>query len=86
MTTNMLTEEQAVTYGLKANGYGYGLGVRCPVDRTRVSDFGWGGAAAAFLVCDKEADATLYYAQHVLGSPNQDKRIQMAAILRDAFV
>lgn len=86
MTTNMLTEEQAVTYGLKANGYGYGLGVRCPVDRTRVSDFGWGGAAAAFLVCDKEADATLYYAQHVLGSPNQGKRIQMAAILRDAFV
>jgi hypothetical protein len=37
-------------------------------------DFGWGGAAGAFLAIDTVNDITLYYAQHVVLSPVQPLR------------
>ena len=86
MTTNQLGDDVDKSgFGLAARGYGYGLGMRCPVDTTRVTDFGWGGAAAAYLLCDKVNDITVYYAQHVLGSPNQDMRNRIPPIVAEAL-
>ena len=53
-------------------GYSYGLGVRVPDSTGRRSDIGWGGAAGALLALDEKHSITLYYAQHVLASPNKD--------------
>ena len=55
-------------------GYGYGLGVRVPDASGRRSDIGWGGAAGAYLALDEKSGITLYYAQHVLNSPNKNLR------------
>ncbi len=86
MTRDMLSESQKINYGLKDLGYGYGLGVRCPASGDNPpTDFGWGGAAASYLVCDRVNDCTLFYAQHVLSSPNQPLRNEMPGILREAL-
>ena len=57
--------------------YSYGLGVRCPWPGDRKPDFGWGGAAGAFLAVLPEAEATIFYAQHVRNTPNRTLRIQL---------
>lgn len=75
MITNRLTEEQRRTYALTECGYGYGLGVRCPDGGA--TDFGWGGAAGAYLAVDLENDYTFFYAQHVLSTPNAVQRRQL---------
>jgi len=81
MMQNRYTPEQSVNYF--SPGYGYGLGVRCPIDASSpCTDFGWGGAAAAFLACDMKNEFSVYYAQHVLGSPNQSLRIKIAEYIR----
>ena len=55
-------------------GYGYGLGVRTMLDRTvcgsigPVGEFGWSGAAGAWMLIDPENQLTAYYAQHMLNS------------------
>lgn len=55
-------------------GYGYGLGVRTMLDRTAcgsagpVGEFGWSGAAGAWMLIDPENQLTAYYAQHMLNS------------------
>lgn len=54
-------------------GYGYGLGVRTHIDRTvgsvsPLGEFGWAGAAGAFLVSDTENAFSVFYAQHMLTS------------------
>ncbi len=65
-------------------GHGYGLGLRCPRSpSSKNTDFGWGGAAGAFLACDKVHDFTVYYAQHLLRSPNQAYRINIPALIRE---
>lgn len=55
-------------------GYGYGLGVRVPDASCRRTDIGWGGAAGAYLALDEKNGISLYYAQHVIGSPNKNIR------------
>ena len=62
-------------------GYSYGLGVRCPKPGVEKPDFGWGGAAGAFLAVLPEAEATIFHAQHVRCSPNQKLRIQLPPAL-----
>lgn len=52
--------------------YGYGLGVRCPYTDDALQDFGWGGAAGAYLAVDRKYDFTLFYVQHLFGSPIPD--------------
>lgn len=53
-------------------GYGYGLGVRTAIDRAAggflspIGEFGWGGAAGAYLLIDPENKLSVYYAQHML--------------------
>ncbi|MGN1059372.1 MAG: serine hydrolase domain-containing protein [Clostridia bacterium] len=55
-------------------GYGYGLGVRTLMDKDKsgsngsVGEFGWGGAAGAYMLADPERALSAYYAQHMLES------------------
>ena len=79
MTTNYLTDEQRINYSLKE--YGYGLGVRCPKGNDDITDFGWGGAAGSFLAVDPKNEISLFYAQHVLNSPVQSIRNQIAPLV-----
>jgi len=52
-------------------GYSYGFGVRTMVDNSRarspIGEFGWDGAAGAWVMADPEHHIAAFYAQHVLG-------------------
>ena len=76
MAANQLTEHQARTYPPVKN-YGYGLGVRTPRPGGIRTDCGWGGAAGAYLAVDRAHNMSVYYAQHLLESPNQGMRVRM---------
>lgn len=80
MSTNRLTEEQLKTFTLSTHGYG--LGVRCPKNDL-VTEFGWGGAAGAYLAIDLPHNLTVYYAQHVLLSPNRPLRSKVYTTLME---
>ena len=53
-------------------GYGWGLGGRVHIDpvrsgsRSPVGEFGWDGAAGAFVLVDTENKLAIYYGQHVM--------------------
>lgn len=81
MQTDMLSEEQR--RGYEDADYGYGLGVNCPRRGSRVTDFGWGGAAGAYLMIDRKNEITLFYAQHVLASPVQARRKDIRSIVTE---
>ena len=54
-------------------GYGYGLGVRTHIDRTAGSlsplgEFGWAGAAGAYIGMDPQNQLSIFYVQHMLNS------------------
>lgn len=86
LSKNRLSPAQLATYdvNLTEKGYGYGLGYRCPLDdSSEASDIGWGGAAAAYLACDRKYDYAVYYAQHSLSSPNQLSRGQIPRCIRE---
>ena len=66
--------------------YGYGLGVRSPMPQEGTTDFGWGGAAGSYYAIDRENGITMYYAQHMLNSPNKQQRyILYATVKEDLF-
>ena len=74
MRMNHLTPQTLPDFNwIHLAGYGYGLGVRTLLDPTRIStlavdgEFGWSGAAGAYVIIDPENEVTIYYAQHVLG-------------------
>lgn len=52
-------------------GYGYGLGVRVLKDaegsKSPVGEFGWDGAAGAYVVVDPISHISIFYVQQVLG-------------------
>ena len=73
MSTPRLTAAQEETFWTKAT-HGYGLGIRCPKGDERYYDFGWGGAACAFLAVDPTNEISLYFAAHLLSSPVQGLR------------
>ncbi len=73
MMTDRLNEHQKRTYWL-CDTHGYGLGVRCPKENGKHSDFGWGGAAGAYLAVDMEKGISIYFATHLLSSPVQGIR------------
>lgn len=68
MITPQLTPEQIETFWQKDN-HTYGLGMRCPKGDPRYEDFGWGGAAGAFLAIDLKRELSLYMGMHILSSP-----------------
>ncbi len=55
-------------------GYGYGLGVRTVIDRAAggvmspIGEFGWGGAAGAYVMIDPANRLSVFYAQHMLNN------------------
>lgn len=72
MRTNCLDEarQRDFNWGQLA-GYGYGLGVRTMVDRAKggslgpVGEFGWGGAAGAYVMIDPDNQLAVFYGQHM---------------------
>lgn len=72
MSKNQLTEKQKKMYNEGRPGGSYGLGMRAM--REDLTEFGWGGAAGAFASVDPVNQITLYYAQHVICSPNRALR------------
>ncbi len=82
MCTHNIPDKEKPPY--PTDGHGYGLGMRCPRSpSSKNTDFGWGGAAGAFLACDKVHDFTVYHAQHLIASPNQAFRINIPALIRE---
>ncbi len=65
--------------------YGYGLGVRCPKEGY-TTDFGWGGAAGAYLMIDRVNGITAYHAQHTLNSPNSAERRALAQVITECIL
>ena len=63
-------------------GYGYGLGVRSLIDRSEsrspLGEFGWDGAAGAYVLLDTENRLSIFYIQHILMFPDVYFRIHPA--------
>ena len=59
--------------GVGQMGYSYGLGVRTMIrpetSPSSFGEFGWDGAAGAFMLIDPENEVALFYAQHEFGAP-----------------
>lgn len=85
MTTDQLTDMTRPFYTQGAR-HAYGLGVRCPKAGGWRQDFGWGGAAGAYLAIDPSENMSLFYAQHMLNSPHQPLRnLFIDCIRRDLY-
>ena len=70
MATDQLNDLTRPFYTLNSR-HGYGLGVRCAKAGGQRQDFGWSGAAGAYLAIDPTENLSLFYTQHMLNSPNQ---------------
>lgn len=72
MRKSHLSEEAHKTFSTPRPGYSYGLGVRTHIDPqlshslSPVGEYGWDGAAGAFVIIDPENKFSLTYTQHVL--------------------
>ena len=73
--TNCLNEEQLGTFDWgQLAGYGYGLGVRTHINRAKsgglspLGEFGWSGAAGAYILIDPENKVGFFYAHHMLNN------------------
>ena len=75
MTTQRLNQRQLETFLYPTHGYG--LGLRVPREGGWHTDFGWGGAAGAYLAVDIGRGLSVYYAQHVVSSVVQPLRRQI---------
>ena len=76
MKTNQLNSDQMKDFTWEQlAGYGYGLGVRTLIDKSSspsgLGEFGWDGAAGAFLLVDTENSLAYLYAQHMLNSRSE---------------
>lgn len=78
MTADRLSSQQKRTYWLSGS-HGYGLGVKTPNGDTH--DFGWGGAAGAYLAVDLENEISVYFGAHMLSSPTQGIRNMIYRII-----
>jgi len=82
MTGNRLTEAQSRTYWTNET-HDYGLGVRCPKAGAQKNiDFGWGGAAGAYLAVDMQNAISIYFGAHLLSSPAQGLRSLLYRFVR----
>ncbi len=75
MRKNTLDENQLKDFSWEALvGYGYGLGVRTLMDPMKagtlspVGEFGWSGAAGAFMLIDPENRLSMFYAHHMVNN------------------
>ncbi|MBR4061202.1 MAG: beta-lactamase family protein [Lachnospiraceae bacterium] len=83
MCTSQLPDEKLKKYWFST--YGYGLGVRCSRGYDGLTDFGWGGAAGAYLIIDRENEFTAFYVQHVLKSPIHNIRTRICQIVQECL-
>ncbi len=82
MTTDRMNDAQRKAYA-SATGHGYGLGVRCERgDNDKVIDFGWGGAAGAYLAIDMKNNISIYMGSHLRASPVQGLRSYIYRLVR----
>ena len=71
MGTNHLKDRQLDDFFQLRPGYGYGLGVRTHIDKSKsgslspIGEFGWDGAAGAFSLVDTRNKLSLTYFQHI---------------------
>lgn len=86
MKTNQLSGQALEDFHVLRAGYGYGLGVRTHMDKTRsgslspIGEFGWDGAAGAFSMVDTDNKLSLTYFQHV-----HNWNLQIQTELRNAL-
>ena len=85
LTTDRLTDKQKRTYWTK-DTHGYGLGVRCSKGDENYIDFGWGGAAGAYLAVDTQNAISIYIATHLLASPAQGLRSMLYRFVRAELI
>lgn len=85
MCTHRLSEHQNRTY-TSSTTHGYGLGVRCPDGIQGHDDFGWGGAAGAYLAVGREHGISMYMGTHLHCSPVQGMRSMLYRIARAELV
>ena len=70
-----------------SDGYSYGLGVRCPKPGGKELDYGWSGAAGAYLAIIPSAEVSIFYVQHVLNSPVTLLRSTLRqTVMKDLYV
>ena len=85
MRRDALREDQKADYWFP--GYGYGLGVRTLVDPTAAGatsapgEFGWTGAAGAYMLVDPDSQVALYYAHHMMNKARNMKHGRKATAL-----
>ena len=90
-TVDLMKTDRIATFGIddtpywKRDTHGYGLGVRCSKGVEGYGDFGWDGAAGAFMAIDIENEITVFYAQHLLADPNNPNRHEVYDYVRDAL-
>lgn len=82
MTHNQLSECALNDFWMK-EGYGYGLGLRCPNNKPGFDDYGWGGVAGAYVGIDEELEISFCYMQHVINSIESVKHLIYSAIRKD---
>lgn len=83
MTADRLTDVSRADYGFTPR-YGYGLGLRCTPKGGECTDFGWDGAAGAYLSIHPKEEISLFYAQHMRNPPNAKTRLDLiTALLED---
>lgn len=80
-TIDLMRTEQLSSYAMNPQfgcaagpGYGYGLGVRTLIDksggqRSSLGEFGWDGAAGAYVMIDPAQKLSIFFAMHVRGWP-----------------
>lgn len=90
-TVALMKTNRLITFGIddtpywKRDTHGYGLGVRCSKGVPGYGDFGWDGAAGAFMAIDLENEITVFYAQHLRSDPNNPNRHKVYDYVRDAL-
>ncbi|MBR5314832.1 MAG: beta-lactamase family protein [Clostridia bacterium] len=85
MTTDRLTDKQREGYWTSKT-HGYGLGMRCPNEARKYTDFGWGGAACSFLAVDPENELSVFFGTHLLDSPVQGIRSMLYRIVKAELI
>jgi len=78
--------------GNALRGYGYGLGVRTLVDPAMagapspVGEFGWTGAAGAYMLMDPENELAMFYAHHMTNNQEDFTAPRLRNILYSCLV
>lgn len=87
MTVPQLSKEQEREFGRDKLGYSYGLGVRTLIYPERshspVGEFGWDGAAGAFVLVDPKNRVSLFFAPEVMSMAKL--YFDVHPVIRDTF-